>query len=555
MKKTYRLLGIVIVLSFLTVGIQSCLKDNFDFNKITTSNLEWNTNLAVPIVYSKITLRDLLQDYDSTEVFEEDSSHFIYIMYEGQVASVEAEDLIKFPTQTYNGVVPNTALIPAGISGWYAELNTVQNFDVSNFERLDSIILKYAKLNIALTSTFKHYGQVFVTFPTVTLNDVPLRITIPINSNDGSFSTVSTTNIDDLEGNYVFDLTNGGTDYNKLPMKLELQLQNSGNPISNGEFISVNAEFSNIQFQAAYGFLGQKSISISTDTVQLEMYNNVFEGESYFADPKINVYIDNSYGIPVQFNLTNLGAYSKIYGGDYAITMPLEYDPLIINAPTIDQVGTFAETDMFIHKDNSNISFVMSYLPKYIFYGVDAQLNPDPSVNNNFVLDTSRFDVNLEVELPLWGHAKYFAIQDTGKFVMADYYDQTEYIDWILFRLNVDNGFPTDMSIQAYFCDSVYNKLDSLFLDETELIQSGVIDSDGRVVEKTYKTTDLLFSHNRIEGLKDCKYMLFKGTVTTTNNATVLVKFYSDYTIDLKFSMQAQIGLPLDSLSNIGSSN
>lgn len=553
MKKTKRIFGVFLILSFSAIVIQSCLKDNFDFNKITTSNLEWNSNLAVPIVYSEITLRDLLMDYDTTEVFEEDESNFLYIMYEGEVASIKAEDLIKFPTQNYNFSVPSQLLVAAGSPGWFCIVDTIDDFEVSNFERLDSIILKYAKLNVAVTSTYKHYGQIFVTFPSITLNGTPLKITIPISKNDGTFNTVS---LQELAGRYIFDLTNGGTDVNKLPIKIELQLQNSGNPISNGEFVSVNMEFSNINYQAAYGFLGQKSISIETDTVQLEMYNNVFEGESYFEDPKINVYIDNSYGIPISLNLTNLGAYSKIYGGDYNIVMPSEYDPLIINAPTISNVGDFAETDMFIHKDNSNIQYVMSYLPKYIFYGVDAQLNPDPNVNNNFVLDTSKFNVNLEVELPLWGHAKYFAVQDTGKFDMSQYYDNTEYIDWILFRLNVDNGFPVDMGLQAYFCDSLYQKLDSLFLDETALIQSGVLNTEGRVVSKTFKTTDVIFSHERIAHLEDCKYMLFKGTVSTTDvDNQVLVRFYSDYTMDLKFSMQAQIGLPLDSLSNIGSSN
>lgn len=527
---------IVIIVTILF--FQSCIKDNFDFNKLTTNNVVWNPNLGIPVAFATLNLRDLLQDYDSTELFVEDGTGFLYIMYESKVVSVDAANLIFIPNQQYQETftVPDLIAQAPGM-GYYAKKDTIKNFGVSGDERIDSIRLKSCDLNVIITSSFLHTGTVKITFPSVRLSNQPLVITVPINTSDGAF--LSNT-IQDI-GTYTIDLSNSGIDDNKLPVTIELFLDDSGNPINSGNQVTIDFNFTDIKFKAAFGYLGQKNINIALDSINLEMYTNALEGTAYFEDPKINAKITNSYGIPIRFKLDNLSAYSNVYNNLYSINLPPYYNPLIINAPTINQLGQSKITNINLNKTNCNIQEVISNLPKYIFYSVDAMTNPDPNVNDNFVLDVSKFDVDVEVELPLWGRAKYFVLQDTTKFNFSDFMEDIKIVDWALFRTNITNGFPVEVGIQIYFTDSLYNVVDSLFGQQTEVISSGIINSDGRVVQSTLRSTDMLFSRDRLRRMEPVKYALFRGYANTTNNAQELVKIYTDYDIDIQIGIQTQL--------------
>ncbi|PIX36635.1 MAG: hypothetical protein COZ59_00020, partial [Bacteroidetes bacterium CG_4_8_14_3_um_filter_31_14] len=70
--KLFFLLSFVIALTWTT----SCYKDKLDFSKLST-NIDWNPNFAVPAVHSSLTIRDVLRDYDTTNLFVEDQTGFL----------------------------------------------------------------------------------------------------------------------------------------------------------------------------------------------------------------------------------------------------------------------------------------------------------------------------------------------------------------------------------------------------------------------------------------------------------------------------------------------
>ena len=57
----------------IVVIMNSCYKDKLDFSKLSTT-MQWDPNMAVPAIHSTLTIRDLVRDYDSTELFVEDQT-------------------------------------------------------------------------------------------------------------------------------------------------------------------------------------------------------------------------------------------------------------------------------------------------------------------------------------------------------------------------------------------------------------------------------------------------------------------------------------------------
>jgi hypothetical protein len=116
------------------------------------------------------------------------------------------------------------------------------------------------------------------------------------------------------------------------------------------------------------------------------------------------------------------------------------------------------------------------------------------------------------------------------------------------------NGMPTEVEVQVYFVelqeDSVtYTVVDSAFTPLTrQVIASGTLDGDGKVIAKTPKFTELIFDKARLEHIKNVSHVFFRGSVCTTNNATQNVKFYNDYSIDVKVGLQAKFNFDENSL-------
>lgn len=519
---------------FIIFTVQSCIKDNFDFDKLS-HKVELNPNIAVPIVNSSLTLRDVVQDYDKNELFEEDANGFLYLMYQQQIYSSDGTNIFSIPSQN----ITESYLAPSNINlttGTYSYTDsTVQDFSVNNSARIDSIILNSAQLSFSISSSQTLNGTITLILPTVKKNGIPYAKTVDFSSGIGNYN--------DLDG-YKIDLTKDSPNYNKLPVYYTINLNNSPATFLTGdEMFSATVSIDSINYKTVYGFLGQQTVAIPDDSVHIDIFDHAFQGNLFFKDPKFKFQIKNSFGIPLQFQFDTFRTYTVASQTYEYFQFPIQYSPLNVNYPSISQIGQSKET--YVTLDTLSFPEIRNLIetnPKYIKFGVTSMFNiTDPGTNNNFIMDTSKFSVDLKVELPLWGHASYFVLQDTFDLDMSDVFKNTDEIDWINFRLNIDNGMPTEVGTQVYFCDSLYNVIDSLFdPNNMQIIESGVLDAAGKVVQSTHKTTDVKYTKERIDPLENCKYIFVRGYLHTTDKASRLVRFYSNYDIRVKFGIQAE---------------
>lgn len=539
---------ILSIITFFAI-LQSCIKEKYDFNKLAEIN--WEPGVAMPLIHSVLTTRDLLRNYDTLEIIVEDQTGFLTLVYRDTLFSISASQLVYLPNQTANKTI---TLTQQQIDNFpdILEVNFTENYnflapsDVNGDTiKLKTIIFKSGNLNISLNSTFQQSGTITVTLPYATLDGNPYIKIIPFDYN-GTFPIIIN---NDLTG-YTLDLSEGGITYNSFSVIYDVTLFKSGNPVSGSESLSLDINLNDPQFYYLGGYLGQHSIALTNDTLALKLriYDKNISGSIYYEDPRINIYITNSYGIPIQAVFPVFQASSNKNG----ITIDIEAPgfipgPLIFDYPLIP--GLSSSTNLVLNSVNSNIKEIIEISPNKLIYEVIGTLNPNGDVGNiNFITDSSIFRLEVEVELPLYGNISNFVLQDTVPFesdINSDTLMQPGFeIEYAVFEVNIDNGFPIDLNMQIYFVDEYYNILDSLIYDnQKKIVLSGLIGPapDYRVHTSTLSTTSITVNKTRLNKIEQSKKMIIRAALETTNSGNSLVKLFIEYEIDIKIGVLAKL--------------
>ena len=79
-----QLLVLSVLLFSIAIVYQSCVRDNMNLDKVATE-FQWNPNYVAPIAKGSLGIRDILQDYDTEELFEQDATGFLYMRYDKRV--------------------------------------------------------------------------------------------------------------------------------------------------------------------------------------------------------------------------------------------------------------------------------------------------------------------------------------------------------------------------------------------------------------------------------------------------------------------------------------
>ena len=261
----------------------------------------------------------------------------------------------------------------------------------------------------------------------------------------------------------------------------------------------------------------------------LDIFAYAVGGTITFKDPRINLIVGNSFGIGITARTDYLYAIDA-YGFGQNITStynnayPFPY-------PTLSQAGQTAIDTFKFRGSNSNISSIIASRPHKVVYSVSAELNP----NNDplgFVTDSSRFDIWVDVALPMWGKTQGLTFErdfdvDFTPFDIAERGG---------FKLITENKFPIDLETQLYFMNG-NTILDSLFTGDKAILKSALVDGTGHVTQAESATHLSAFTAERFSLIKTATKVRLKAKLVTTNNGTQDVKFYTDYGLTVKLGM------------------
>ena len=155
----------------------------------------------------------------------------------------------------------------------------------------------------------------------------------------------------------------------------------------------------------------------------------------------------------------------------------------------------------------------------------------------NFMADTSRFKVDMEINMPLTGSIGQIVFQDTIQFRFQEV-NELQSLNLITY---FKNGFPLQANVQVYFADSLGFVIDSVMQNNQILLPSATVGANGRVNAASESTTEINYPQPKIANLAKVRKVYVKASTSTYNNGNTTVKIYGDYRLELKISGRAKL--------------
>lgn len=534
MKTSIRIVIFTLV-SVISLTELGCNKP--DFSKI--AGVKWDPNLAAPIGFAEFDVYDVLSASDSSNlVLINQTTGEIALTYDSEIASFNGASVIPLTdvNQTFSLGLPDLGLA-AGAS--YSLTTTASNQEkltvpLTNGIEIHDLVFLDGDLKLDINTTLRHDIDLDIRFIDLKSNNTIVKRNIVLDYSGTTPQTATRTiDLQDVKA----DFTAGGTATNELRISFDATIKGTGQPIGNNEKIDIGVSLTNLAFKNATGYFGQQLLASQVDTIDIKIFNkNTTQGTFELTNPMLNFRIENSFGIPIDINFGTMKTVNTLTGEEFVLG--LNNSTLSLNEPAA--MGQTATTILALNKSNTtNLSTIISPTPKLFHYGISATANPAGQTSKlNFIENTSKFLLKCELRLPLEGFAYDFTLSDTIPFSLdAD----VNKIESAMFKLNISNGFPVSFRSNAVFLDKDYKPLFTLINGEQELISSGKINAQGKVVENVTKVSDIKLSEAQIQQLGGVKYVLLTGTAETTQPKETVVKFYDSYKISLKLAMQVKL--------------
>lgn len=545
-------LNAIVSVAITSVILFSCTKKDIDFNNM--SDQQWTPELAVPLVNTSFTIRDILLETDKQGSISVDPvTGFCTLVYKGNLFSIKGSDLIPLSPLNFNTSysLTNTDVtaINALSSGSNINLNFSNSLTYSTGNasvKVDELGLLTGSLAISINSNIRQSSVLTISIPNAKKNNVALQTTLNIPASTGGMQNANA--IIDL-ADYTFDMTKGGTTFNEFDINYTLSLTKTTSSSSAGESIQINESFTNQTFSLLKGDIGQQNLVANIDTVPISIFKNAAPGGGDFRInyATINFDIENSYGVPIRINNIQLFPYGP--GQTFpspVVPLPSAYNSLDINAPSTIGASAFTYPPQVGGPSETTLNSIINAKPKNFIYNVNAISNPNGATtpsNRNFITNTSQFKVDMEINLPLDGGAWDFIFRDTIPFEFGS--DSAKYINYLLFRVAINNGFPFDVNMNVDFVDSNYVIKETLKpgVPYADIINSASIDGSGKVTSPTFKNSDFILTKAQLENMKNVKHIILRAKGNTSNNGVPNIKIYDYYKMDVRMGIKGEFNI------------
>lgn len=489
-------------------ALSSCVPEfNFDNEDLDD---EWKPGYAIPLLDVDLSLEDALSRINTNGFVEVDEDNLVIAVYQSSRFSISGNQFIVIPDFVLP-IISNPMTVPS----------TFQ----SPIE-LNNILLKDGRVFFSASSLETAAVNVTFTIPDLSLNGAPYTRSYTIPASDGS----TPEEISDTVSIPEYELSFTGGDFEVAYTAT----------LTNGQAATINAAFGLIDLEQSYidGYFGNTVLNLPTGETVLDLFANWNQGNVIFEDPKFIFRFYNSYGFPIRFTVDSVSATTN-FAGVVELQSSVIDNGIDLNFPAANQAGTSSVTTVTLDANNSNVEDLISNVPYGFYYGLYGESNPDNNtLVNNFLTDTSRVEAEVSIELPMYGSAGQFSLQDTFDFDVSEYSD----VDRMSFKVNTENGFPFEVGMQVYFLTSDNQLVDSLFSEITPVLAPAPVDGDGNVTSIQTASHEAAFDETRFATLKDeARRIVLVGYIQTTDGGTVPVKIYSNY--NLKLQLGAIIGI------------
>ena len=534
MKKTSS--TILFLLIFL---ISSCVKDITDtLDKASKVNqVRWNPKIALPLVYSDLNFRDLLDETNAKQYIRIDDDSLVSLVYEDNYNSDYAENVLNLETQSYGEILTfNSTQLEALNNLGEVTVNFSQRVSYDgDANELDKIWFKAGQIDLNLSSTFEHNISCKLIIPESQKNSSPILLSLAI--------PYTGTPID---GSTNYDLSNSEIDFTKtiqghseFDFDFEFTITKTGsNPIKTSESITYSMILGDQKFSKVSGYFKDLDFENLTGSFNIPFFENSKNGLIRVVEPELHFINENSIGLPIDLIFDEFDGKDNF---DNIVPLTKNIGNLELNIPRATVEGKFVLDSQVLDNSNSNLIDYISNRPNNNYYKVSVRPNL-LNASRHWLLDTSRISSQIKIILPLYGTLNDYLLEETRPFDLS--LENAEEIKEVLVRLYSENGFPVDVKTQLYFEDSLTNTIiDSLFISDRVISKAALVDLDGNPIGVSSQIIDVVLDAERVDKVIEANHVRAQAhlSTTTTGGAQPNVKIYSDNKIMLQFGVQAEV--------------
>lgn len=467
---------------------------------------------AIPLINTENTIRKMLENLDDSSFITVAEDGFMTLNYKGDVATRSSSDLLSFFSNVtlpvLDTIFPLPLTLPAGVD-------------------LDFAILKSGTLKtVVYDSSIDELISVHLWIEEFTKDGVPYQKDFQVFPG-GIYVGAE----EDITG-YKLSPTNDSV------IVRYTAIRPNGEHIAFSGAIPFGIVAQNMATSYAEGILGTQLFEFPADTIEIDFFDTWTVGQVNFSDPRITIYVDNSFGIPVGATVQRCNIITQ----DGEI-LPLE-SPYVDNGfdfpyPSLDEVGQTKSLVFYFNKDNSNIEDIISQTPKALDYDLDGVSYPGTSQEViGFLTDSSQINVRVEVEIPLEGSISGFGVTDTLEFDPDLAFGTIEGLKAAELKLVTENGMPLDVVVQVYLANEQGIVLDSLFEADQLLLVSAPIDDNGIPTGRSEQITFATLDQESVDILRHTHKILIRTAFSSTFAGSIPVRVYADQGVSLKIGMR-----------------
>jgi hypothetical protein len=511
----------IVLSAFAAISLFGCVKkDKFGDPAIPN----WKPDMALPLVNSDITLRDLIKDTkDGKTSISTDPDGLYVLTYRDTAFSDLAENIVVIPDQSQVIPVFPASNTPQPLLLNFSFTNPSTTMSQGNLMRA---ILKGGDFSLDLVTNNNSSFNVILTFPTIKRMSDSAAFSITKNTG-GALNFSLTGNL----SQYVVSFNAGNT--------LDFTIGISG--MTGPGTLAGTVNMNNLKYSVLYGTFSTIHLGALPGSNDVSILNNILTGGIYFEDPSATFTFHNYFGVPITTDLQYLRSIDKanvqtdINAGDF------EGTNLIQQAPT---VGGFGISSFEANSTNSTtgggkiaLKDALSTAPQTVEYSIDPYIS---SSSTGFVKDDSRIVVIGELRIPFYGSITNYALQDT--FDLKLDFLKDDYVESAEFDIHSENRVPLELTLQVYFIDTAnaWARIDSFFVDNKPILKAPQVDNNGILISPGNDVIVCVFDRARLMNLKPTNKLILKASMKTPNAPATNVKVLNSSSLHIKISARVK---------------
>ena len=511
------------------------------FSCLKQPNTNWDSDFVLPIANSSLNIKNFFGD----TLLKPDNNGLLSFVFNRELLAIKLDSLINIPDtsiiQNFVNPSPFPSLINPGQSLIVFQPSDLR-FDIGNNVSIKTFAIRKGNLKVKFSNDLDQPLDLVYAISSAKKNDSVFKIreTIPpgINSLIKNY---------DLSG-YTLNMRGiSGNAYNTIIQNYNISLNSNASTttVNPGKGAKIDLTYTQISPDFVEGYFGQQVISIPEDTLGFSFMETLQASNFLLSEANVAFRIINEFGAEFSGNLNNIKSINSSNNSIVNLNTTL-LSNLNINRATKSAFSLFPSNKFIsLNSQTNNVAAFISNLPNKLTFKGSVSLNPLGNISgyNDFAFYNTGIKVLADINIPLRFKANYFRLKSIAKvdFSNVNQLDQVKQGNLII---NTINGYPFKAKLQAYLLDDQNLIMDSLFLPNENILESGIINSQNEVISSSSSNINIPISDYKIKLLKKCKSIQFVTYfITPTNSSDIKIMENYEFKINIVAELSYNISI------------